>query len=270
MAKSTWGGLGWVKIGLSCVIPLVLLSSPLKQMPWEQHRHFLYIRNWETSQLLRFWKFAPDSWLSDIWETSVYFTAQLTGLGSVVSSLYHQDCFTIQLLSVPGCLHSVLPVSQLLEVFWRPEVPWKCTLFSSLRVLWVLNCLMFFWNIIYYLFKTFLHWIWLVYNVVPLSTVQQGDSVIPIYTLFFMFFSITGLSQYIEHSSLCCTLGPGCFLSTLNVIVCIYQPQTSSLSFSTLHPLANTSLLSMLMRMFLSFLKIYYYYYLHNLFSVFC
>ena len=152
MAKSTWGGLDWVKIGLSCVIPLVLRSSPPEQMPWEQRRHFLYIRNWETSQVLRFWKFAPNSRLSDIWETS---TAQLTGLGSLVSSLYHQDCFTTQLLSVPGCLHSVLPVSQLLEVFWRPEVPWKCSILSSLRVLWVLNSLMFFWNIIYFIFKNF-------------------------------------------------------------------------------------------------------------------
>ena len=47
-----------------------------------------------------------------------------------------------------------------------------------------------------------------------------------------MFFSIIGLSQDIEHSSLCCTLGPGC-LSILNVIVCIYQPQTPKQIYTT-------------------------------------
>ena len=47
---------------------------------------------------------------------------------------------------------------------------------------------------------------------------------------FKIFFSIV-VSQEIGHSSLYYTVGP-CFLSILNVIVCIYQPQTPSPSLS--------------------------------------
>ena len=60
------------------------------------------------------------------------------------------DCFLHR-----GCLHLVLPVSQLLEVFRRSEVPWEFSLGSSLRVLWVFNSLMVLWNNIYFLFKNF-------------------------------------------------------------------------------------------------------------------
>ena len=49
------------------------------------------------------------------------------------------------------------------------------------------------------------------------------------YILFFFFFFYIlfhyGLSQEIGYSSLCSTVGPWC-LSILNVILCIYQPQT--------------------------------------------
>ena len=56
-------------------------------------------------------------------------------------------------------------------------------------------------------------------NDVFISTVQQTDSVIHIYTFYFIFFSII-LSQHIEHSSLCYTVGP-CYLSILCMIVYI-------------------------------------------------
>ena len=53
------------------------------------------------------------------------------------------------------------------------------------------------------------------------------------------------LSQDIEYSSQFYTVGP-CCLSILNVIVCIYQPQTVSPSLPFLPaPLATTSLISM-------------------------
>ena len=46
------------------------------------------------------------------------------------------------------------------------------------------------------------------------------------------------LFQDIGHSSLCCTVGPHCF-SSLNIIVCIYQPQTSHPSHSLPSPPGN-------------------------------
>ena len=61
----------------------------------------------------------------------------------------------------------------------------------------------------------------LIYNVVLISAVQQCDSVIHIYTFLFNIPFHYGLSQEIEYSSLCYTVGP-CCLSILNVIVCIY------------------------------------------------
>ena len=105
----------------------------------------------------------------------------------------------------------------------------------------------------------------LIYNMIPISTIQHSDSVIHIYiytfflkkifcytwfTLFcqFLLYSkVTQLHIYIHsfsyiilhhvspqvigYSSLCYTAGPHC-LSTLNAIVSIYQPQTSSPSHS--------------------------------------
>ena len=53
-------------------------------------------------------------------------------------------------------------------------------------------------------------------------------STIHTYTLFFSFFFHYGFCQEIECSSLCYTGGGPCCLSILNVIVCIYQPQTPS------------------------------------------
>ena len=48
-----------------------------------------------------------------------------------------------------------------------------------------------------------------------------------IHILFLYSFPNYGLSQDTEYSSWCCTLAP-CFLSILNVIVCIYQSSTLS------------------------------------------
>ena len=71
----------------------------------------------------------------------------------------------------------------------------------------------------------------LIYKVVPLSAVQQIDSVIHIETFFLKILFHYGLSQEIGYSFLCCTVGP-CCLSILNVIVCTYQPHTPSASLS--------------------------------------
>ena len=61
-----------------------------------------------------------------------------------------------------------------------------------------------------------------------ISTVQQSDSVIHVYILFHY-----GLSQAIEYSCLCSTVGP-CCLSILHVIVCICSSQTPNPSLP--HP----------------------------------
>ena len=50
------------------------------------------------------------------------------------------------------------------------------------------------------------------------------------------------LSQEIGYSSLCCTVEPHC-LSILNVIVCIYKPQTPPPAHFLSPPLANKSVL---------------------------
>ena len=64
----------------------------------------------------------------------------------------------------------------------------------------------------------------------PVSSVQHSDPdmYLYIYRYIFSFCHIIfhqGLSQEIGYSSLFCTVAPHC-LSTLNVIVCIYQTQT--------------------------------------------
>ena len=61
----------------------------------------------------------------------------------------------------------------------------------------------------------------LIYNVL-ISTIQQSDSYIYIYihTLFFIFLFHYGLSQDVEYSSQCYTVGP-CFLPILYITLCI-------------------------------------------------
>ena len=59
----------------------------------------------------------------------------------------------------------------------------------------------------------------LIYHVVLISAVQQSDSVIYMYILFHTLFHY-GLSQDIEYSSPCYTVGP-CCLSILYIIGCI-------------------------------------------------
>ena len=59
----------------------------------------------------------------------------------------------------------------------------------------------------------------LIYNVLLISAVRQSDSVIHIYIVFYIIFHY-GLSQDIEFSFLCYTVGP-CCLSILYIIVCI-------------------------------------------------
>ena len=60
----------------------------------------------------------------------------------------------------------------------------------------------------------------LIYNIMLMFTVQQSDSFIYIHTLFFNIFVHYGLSEDIEQSSLCYTVG-SCCLFILYLIVCI-------------------------------------------------
>ena len=56
----------------------------------------------------------------------------------------------------------------------------------------------------------------LIYTVVLISAVQQSDSVIHMYILFFMFFSIMNI---VEYSSLCYILGPYCQFSIYIIVL---------------------------------------------------
>ena len=72
-------------------------------------------------------------------------------------------------------------------------------------------------------------------NVVLVSGVQQSDSVIRIHvSTLFQVLSPFRLSQNIEQSSLCYTVGP-CWLSILNTAVCTCQSQTPNLSAPVTH-----------------------------------
>ena len=76
-----------------------------------------------------------------------------------------------------------------------------------------------------------------------ISAVQQSDSVIHIYILFHILFRY-GLSQDIEYSSLCYTVGP-CCLSVLYITACVCSSHTPSPFFpQPPSPLATTSLFS--------------------------
>ena len=57
------------------------------------------------------------------------------------------------------------------------------------------------------------------YNVVFITATQENDSVIHTYIFFHTLFHY-GLSQDIEYSSLCCTLGPYCLsILWLNMLI---------------------------------------------------
>ena len=60
--------------------------------------------------------------------------------------------------------------------------------------------------------KIFFIEVYLIYNIVLISAVQQSD--------FCIFFSIYGLSQNIQYSSLCYMVGP-CYLSILYILICM-------------------------------------------------
>ena len=79
-------------------------------------------------------------------------------------------------------------------------------------------CWVFFLFVCFYFFK-----VQLIYDVVPISAIQQSDPVIQhLHTHSFSYIIFHhGLSQETGYSCLCCTVGPQC-LSILNVIVYIY------------------------------------------------
>ena len=63
----------------------------------------------------------------------------------------------------------------------------------------------------------------MIYNVVLVSSVQQSDLVIHVHvSILFQILFPFRLLQNIEQSSLCYTVGP-CWLSVLNIVVCICQ-----------------------------------------------
>ena len=83
----------------------------------------------------------------------------------------------------------------------------------------------------------------LIYSFVPVSAVQQCDSVIHIYTFLFHILSHCGLSQATEYSFLGCALGPCCLCIT-GVRVCTYQPQAPSPSSPAHLPLGSHGVLT--------------------------
>ena len=85
-------------------------------------------------------------------------------------------------------------------------------------------------NLKFFLIFIFFIKVQLIYNVVPVSAVWQSDSYM--HSLKNILFHY-GLFQEIEYSSLCYTVGPWC-LFILNVIVCIYQPQSMLVAQSCL------------------------------------
>ena len=74
--------------------------------------------------------------------------------------------------------------------------------------------------------KTYFTEVQLIYNVVLISAVQRSDSVIHIYIVFHILFHY-GLSQDIEHSSLCYTVGP-CY-NSLHLLIPDFQSILPSL-----------------------------------------
>ena len=74
-----------------------------------------------------------------------------------------------------------------------------------------------------------------------ISAVQQSDSVIHIYILFYILFHY-GLSQDVEYSSLYYTVGPAVIQSIFNSLH-VLTPNSQSIPDPT--PLATTSLFSM-------------------------
>ena len=73
-------------------------------------------------------------------------------------------------------------------------------------------------NAITFFFKVYFTEVQLIYSVVLISAVQQRDSVRHIHTFFFIFFHYS-LSQDIEYSSLCYTVGPCLFILSLSVYI---------------------------------------------------
>ena len=80
----------------------------------------------------------------------------------------------------------------------------------------------------YFSFHFFKSKIELLYNVVPISPVQQSNPVIPIYSFFSIIFH-QGLSQETGYCSLCYAVGSHC-LSILTVITVTLHLPTPSLS----------------------------------------
>ena len=134
--------------------------------------------------------------------------------------------------------------------------------------LWVSLCFIdrFICVIFYFIF----YWVLLIYNVVPICYTATWLSYTCVY--FFNTLFHYGLSQDIEYSSLCYTIGPYC-LSTLYAPVCNKKiPNSQSNPLPPTAALANTSLFSMSLILFIHFcntLDSTYMYY-HMIFAFLC
>ena len=107
-----------------------------------------------------------------------------------------------------------------------------------------LNC--FFLFLFYFVFVT----LQLIYSVVLTSAIRHSDPVMDhIHSVSHTIFHNV-LSQEIRNSLLYCRVGPHC-LSILNVIVCIYQPQTPCLSQFLCSLLATRCLYPMTVSLFM-------------------
>lgn len=105
---------------------------------------------------------------------------------------------------------------------------------------WKNHCLklplLYFFNLIFKIEVS------LIYNVVPISVVQQSNSVVCIYTLFSYILFHYALSEDIIFP--CAVYSRTCCMPVPNVIVCTCQPQTPSVPTSPSPPLLHFLTLS--------------------------
>ena len=128
-----WTGLGWNGSGLCYPFSFIHLtpgSDILRTTRVFSFHQELRSHNWfDSGNLPLIHNFQISGRL--------YFTAQWTGLGWLVSSLCHQvliTAFCTLDVCTQSCCHS-----QPLEVFQRPGLPWEFSLVCFFRVLWILR-----------------------------------------------------------------------------------------------------------------------------------
>ena len=195
---------------------------------WRQGGTLLW--SWWSLQFRHYWVF--------LYCLKYPLSCRLRHFGRVALAVVVADCAIPDVISAVPFLPSSNPSWHTVFIFY---------------LVWYLQCCSFqvyrqmihLYIFLYFFLKKFFIDVPLIYNVVPISPVQQTDSVIHIGIYFlkysFLLWSIPGdWIEFLRYAGgLCCS-------SILNVIVCIYQPQTCSPSLSLpLSPLATTSQFSM-------------------------